>query len=323
MKKKLLGGLLVVAILATSGIVAARVNTTEASSGSHTGQGSAFHRSGADSQQSKSTSKPFIGIAITSVPEDSDTDGALIVRVVEGSPADGKLQVDDTITAIDDESVSGSRDVVRIVREHSPGDVLVFNVVRGGTSMDVSITVGEWEESYREGRDGKRGGRSGLGNSYFGKSADSFVLSDTRYMTDDGVKTVRKAAGSVQNVNGSAGTFDLLLGDDSETMSFTIDEDTKISTDTVEGQASLSDLSADTTTIVVQVTHPDGTSNVQSIVQGEFSMMMHSILGRHGFDRMPRVGRGGSDGFSPRSFFFRWFSDDERTGNERRGRGYD
>ena len=323
MKKKLLGGLLVVAILATAGIVATKGNATEASSRSQTEQENVFLRGDADSQQSKSTSKPFIGIAITSAPEGSDTDGAIVVRVVEGSPADGNLQVNDTITAIDGETVSGASDVVRIVREHSPGDVIVFGTVRDGASIDISITVGEWEESYREGRDGKRGGRAGLGNSYFGKSTDSFILSDTRYMTDDGVKTVRKAAGSVQNVNGSAGTFDLLLRDDSETLSFTIDEDTKIATDTIEGQASLSDLSADTTTMVVQVTHPDGTSNVQSIVQGEFSMMMHSILGRHGLDRMPRVGRGDSEGFSPRSFFFRWFSGNEGNGNERRGRGYD
>ena len=323
MKKKLLGGLLVVAILATTSIVATRVNTTEASSRSLAEQGSVFLRGGIDAQQSKSTSKPFIGIAISSTSEDSDTDGALIVRIVEDSPADGNLQVNDTITALDGESVSGAPDVVRIVREHSPGDVIVFSVVRDGASMDVSITVGEWEESYREGRDGKRGGRANLGNSYFGKSADSFVLSDTRYMTDDGVKTVRKAAGTAQNVNESAGTFDLLLRDDSETLSFTIDEDTKIATDTVEGQATLSDLSADATTMVMQVTHSDGTSSVQSIVQGEFSMMMHSILGQHGFDRMPRVGRGNSEGFSPRSFFFKWFSDNEGNGSERKGRGHD
>ena len=320
MKKKLLGGLLVVAILATAGIVATRVNTTEASSKPHAEQGSAFAQGGIDAQQSKSTSKPFVGIAITSVPEDSDTDGALIVRVVEGSPADGSLQVDDIITALDGESVSGARDVVRIVRERAPGDVIAFRIVRDGASMEVNITIGEWEESYQEGRNRKR---AGLGNSYFGKSADSFVLSNTRYVTDDGVKTVRKAAGTAQSIDADAGTFDLLLRDDSETLSFTIDEDTKIATDTVEGQASLSDLSADTTTMVVQVTHPDGTSRVQSVVQGEFSLMLHSILGNHGFDRMPRVGRSDSEGFSPQRFFFRWRGSDDNDGDgERRGRGH-
>ena len=117
MKRKLLGGLLVVAILATAGIVAAQVNTTEASAKSPAWQAGIPIRDGSDAEQSESTSKPFVGIAITSAPEDSDIDGALIVRVVEGSPADGNLQADDIIAAVDDESVSGPDDVVR----HSAG----------------------------------------------------------------------------------------------------------------------------------------------------------------------------------------------------------
>ena len=295
MKKKLLVSLLVVAILVTAGIVAAQVGTAEASG------------------------KPFIGIAITSVPEGSDTDGALIVRVVEGSAADGSLQVDDIITALDDESVSGPRDVVRIVREHAPGDTIVFTVVRDGTSMDISITVGERDSSAY---DGRRGKRSGYGGGLFGKGAERLVLSDTRYMTDDGVKTVRKAVGTAQNIDADAGTFDLLLRDDSETLSFTTSDDTKIALDSVEGEASLSDLSADATTMVVQVTQPDGTSEVQSVVQGDFSLTVHSLFGRNGFDRMRRFGMEDSDGFSPRSFFFGWFGD--RDGDSRgRGGGHD
>ncbi len=294
MRKKLLVGLLVVAILATAGIVAAQVSTAEASG------------------------KPFVGIAITSVPEDGDSDGALIVRVVEGSAADGSLQVDDIITALDDESVSGPRDVVRMVREHAPGDTIVFTVVRGGTSMDISVTVGERDESVREGRGGERGS---YGYKIFGKANERLVLSDTRYMTDDGVKTVRKAVGTAQNINADAGTFDLLLRDDSETLSFTIGDDTKIAVDSVEGEASLSDLSADATTMVVQVTQPDGTSEVQSVAQGDFSLTVHSLFGRNGFDRMRRFGAEDSDGFSPRSFFFGWFGD--RDGDSRgRGRGH-
>ena len=318
MKKKLLGGLLVVAILATAGIVAAKVNTTEASVTSPAEQTGISIRDVSD--QSESTSKPFVGIAITSAPEDGYTDGALIVRVVEGSPADGNLQADDIITALDDESVSGPGDVVRIVREHTPGDTIVFTVMRDGASMDISITVGERDSSDY---DGRRSKRSGYGHGGFGRASERLVLSDTRYMTDDGVKTVRKAVGTAQNIDTATGTFDLLLRDDSETLSFTIGDDTKIAVDTVEGGASLSDLSADATTMVVQVTQPDGTSQVQSVVQGEFSLTVHSIFGRSGFDRMHSFGEKDSNGFSPRRFFFGWFGDregDNRNGNqERRG----
>ena len=145
-------------------------------------------------------------------------------------------------------------------------------------------------------------------------------------MTDDGIKTVRKAVGTAQNIDASAATFDLLLRDESETLSFTIDDDTKIATDTAEGEASLSDLTADATTMVVEVTLPDGTSEVQYVAQGEFSLLVHSILGRHGFDRMPRIGRDDSDGFSPQRFFFRWRNNHDSNsdgGSERRGRGHD
>ena len=322
MRKKLIGGLLVVAILATASIVATRVSTTEASSTSYTNPESPSAQGGVDAEQSESTSKPFIGIAITSVPQGGDTDGALIVRVVEGSPADGNLQADDIITALDDESVTGPRDVVSIVRDHAPGDVIVFSVVRDGTSMNISITVGEREESASDGRGMKRGG---LGHGSFGRTGESLVLSDTRYMTDDGVKTVRKAVGTAQNIDASGGTFDLLLRDDSETLSFTIDDNTNIATDAVEGEASLSDLSADATTMVVQVTSPDGTSHVQSVLQGEFSLTMHSFLGRHGFNMLPQLGQDDSGGFSPQRFFFRWRggNDQQQQGNYdgNRGRG--
>ena len=320
MKKRLLGGLLVVAILATAGLVAARVNTTEASVTSSAERAGIPFRDGADAEQSESTSKPFVGIAITSAPDDSGTDGALIVRVVTGSPADGSLQADDIITAIDGESVSGPGDVVRLVREHAPGDTIVFTVMRDGASTDVSITVGERDSSSYDSRHNRR---SGYMHGGFGRASEHLVLSDTRYMTDDGVKTVRKAVGTAQNIDTAAGTFDLLLRDNSETLSFTIGDDTKIAVDSVEGEASLSDLSTDATTMVVQVTQGDGTSEVQSVVQGDFSLTVHSIFGRSGFDRMHRFGSEDSDGFSPRRFFFGWFGDrddGDRSGNhERRG----
>ena len=321
MKKKLLiGGLLVAAILVTTGIVVAGVNIAEASAKSHSAQRDVIYDS-PGAQQSEHRSKPYIGIAIRALPQDSEANGALIARVVEGSPADGSLQVDDIITAIDGESVDMPSDVLRIVRERSPGDAIILTVARGGASMDISITLGERPVSDYQGKGGKWRGKHKF--NPFGKAAESFVLSNTRYMTDDGVKTVRRAAGTVQNINGSAATFDLLLRDGSDTLSFTVDDDTKILTDVDEGETSLSDLSTDATTMVLQVTHPDGTSRVQSVVQGELSLMLHSILERHGFDKTPRVGQGDSDGFSPRRFFFRWFSDNDSNGNERRGRGYD
>ena len=309
MKKRLLGGFLVAAILATAGIVAAQVSTTEASAKSHTAQSIPLVGAGISAQQSEADGKPFIGIAIRSILEDSNTSGALIVRVIEGSAADGNLQVNDTITAMDGESIDRPSDVVRIVREHSPGDVIVFGIVRDDTSMDISVTAGERPEADYEGKGGEWRGNHKF--NLFGKVAENFVLSDTRYMTDDGVKTVRTAVGTAQDIDAGAGTFALLLRDGSETLSFTIDDNTKIVADAVEGAAGISDLSADITTMVIEVTQPDGTRQVQLVAQGEFRGTIHRLTERNGSDMMPRLERHNSDsGFSPRRFFNRFRDSD-------------
>ena len=319
MKKKLLiGGLLVAAILVATGVVVAGVSIAEASAKSHSAQRDIFY-DGPDAQQSEHSSKPYIGIALRAVPEGSDTSGAIIVRVAEGSPADGSLQVGDIITTIDDESVEGPRDVIRSVRERSPGDVIAFSIARDGASVNISVTAGERPVADYKGKGGKWRGNHKF--NLLGKVTESFVLSDTRYMTDDGVKTVRRAVGTAQNIDADADRLELLLRDGSETLSFTVDDDTKIATDAVEGAAGVSDLSADTTTMVVEVTQPDGARQVNLVAQGEFSVMMHRLVEGHGSDMMPRLGRHDSDnGFSLRRLFrWRGDDDDDNDGYKRRG----
>ena len=290
MKKLLLGGFLVAAVLATAGFAATRASTTEASETTPVTQTAPAIERGITAQQAdadETTAKPYIGISIRNAPEDGGTDGALVVSVVEGSPADGRLQVDDIITAIDDTAVSGARDVVGIVHESAPGDSIIFSVSRGGSATDISITVGELpadghpHANRRHGHMGMRAhgyghghmGNMGMGNGMRGGVSASLITSESRYLTDDGVKTVLKAAGTTQNIDATAGTFDLLLRDESETLSFTVNDDTKIFVQGVEGAANIADLSADTdtTTMVMQVTSEDGTQQVHFVVQGNFA----------------------------------------------------
>ena len=314
MKKKILAGFLVVAVLVTAGIVAARVGTAEASG------------------------RPFIGIAIVPIEDD---EGALIVRVVDDSPADGKLQTGDIITALDGDAIDGPRDVVDYVREQEPGDVIVFKVMRDDSALNVSVTVGERDEDddYRHmrGRYGRYGGDYDYDDDPFDFDFDIFddaderlIVSETRYMTDDGVETTRKAVGTVQNINASAGTFDLLLLDESETLSFKINDDTKVMIDTT---GSIAGLSADEPTLVMDVIDAEGVSDVQLVAQGEFAEMgnkrSYDGFGQRGF----RMGHGDNfappgfmerferEGFNPQRFFFRWRSDDNGDG-ERRGRSH-
>ena len=332
MKIKLLGGVFVAAILIAAGIAAVSSAGTEASATSHKQRHSELTERGTSAKQGRSKSKSYIGIAITSAPEDSDASGALIVRVIPGSAADGNLQVNDIITALDGETVDAPREVSRIVRQHAPGEVIVFSIVRDDTSMDISITVGERSASDMERANGKRKGHYRLG--LLGRATESLILSDTRYMTDDGVKIVRKAVGTARNIDPAAGTFDLVLRDNSATLSFAVTDETQIAVDSGEGDAGISSLNADTTTMVSEVTHPDGTRHVQLVAQGELSLMMHSLYGGHSFDGhgldghrfdKPGLRKHDTDGFSPRRFFFRWFGrhSDEQSDNGRRSSEYD
>ena len=291
MKKLLLGGFLLAAVLGAAGFAAMFAGATEASETKPTAQTATERHITAQqadaTETDEATAKPYIGISIRNAPEDGDIDGALVVGVVEGSPADGSLQVDDIITAIDSVAVSGARDVVSIVREGAPGDSIVFSVSRAGFATDISITVGELpadghpHSKRRHRHMGKRAhgyghghlGHMNMGKGMLGGAHDSLITSESRYLTDDGVKTVLTAAGTTQNIDATAGTLDLLLRDESETLSFTINDDTKIFVQGVEGAASIADLSAntDTTTMVMQVTNEDGTQQVHLVAQGNFA----------------------------------------------------
>ena len=221
--------------------------------------------------------------------------------------------------------------MVSAVRKLAPGDETTFSVMRGSSAMDITVTVGELPEGgHPASKRGNGYGHMVKGPKSMGKmpgllggAHDSLITSESRYLTDDGVKIVRKAFGAAQNIDADAGTFDLLLRGESETLSFIVSEDTKIAIDGVEGQASISDLSADATTMVMETAAPDGTRQVNLVAQGEFALTVHSILGRNEFGRMPRLGRDDSDGFSPQRFFFRWFGNRNDNGdNGSRGRGH-
>ena len=362
MKTKLIGAFIAVAILVTAGIVAVRLNTTEASVAHEAQRDGAVHDRGTAELQARhdesrdearmgtpnavkrgsgaqlgnpthnnsdhedDEAKPFIGIAIIPVQDD---DGALIVRVLDDSPADGNLQEGDIITELDGDAIDGPRDVVEYVRESEPGDVIVFGIMRGNSAMDVSVTVGEREDDGYGERDrfgkGKRGyGGDGdyrgmpmpFGRGFYEDEDKDFdfdldffddgkdeklILSETRYMTDDGVETTRKAVGTAQNVNASAGTFDLLLLDESETLSFAVNDDTKVMIDTT---GSIAGLNAEEPTLVVEVIDAEGASDVQIVAQGEFAEM--------GKGRRFRMMKRDYDGFAPRGFLQgRWFTGED------------
>ena len=335
MKTKLIAAAIVAAVLVSAGVIAGiRANISEAGGAPNAEPRAASTNSLANPQSDAATAAharnariPYIGIAIARVPEDADAaaagdddaadngDGALIVKVMAGSPADGNLQVDDVITALDGEAIDGPRDVVAIVRAAEPGDTIVFTVRRGDADMDVTVTVGE-----REAGDFARYGRGHFGGGYFDEhdydddGLDGLILSETRRQTDEGVMTERKAVGTVQSVDVARGVLNLLLADESETLTFTINEDTEV---LINRSGSLGGLSATETTLVVEVIDAEGARNVEMVAQGEIDFGAHDDdFAERGFG-FPHFGWG--DDAERMWDKFGW--DDDRSGGERRGHG--
>ncbi len=73
----------------------------------------------------------------------SVTYGWRIASVNLGGPSDGKLQVDDIIVALDSNLIRNNDDLASYLEEHTlPGQNLVVSVVRGTSTLDVTIVLG-------------------------------------------------------------------------------------------------------------------------------------------------------------------------------------
>ena len=93
-------------------------------------------------------SKPYIGVSVADVSAEMQNyglpKGAAIKTVVEESPAQqAGLHVNDIITHVNDEEISGSSDLISIISNASVGDIFVLSVYRQGNTMELSITVGD------------------------------------------------------------------------------------------------------------------------------------------------------------------------------------
>ena len=97
-------------------------------------------------------SKPYIGVSVRDVSAESQSyglpRGASVAGVTEGSPAaKGGLQANDIITRVNDTEITGSSDLVSMIGDCSPNDVLTLSVFRGGETLELTVTVGEQQQS--------------------------------------------------------------------------------------------------------------------------------------------------------------------------------
>ena len=95
--------------------------------------------------------KPYIGVSVSDVSSESQSyglpQGAAVRSVVDGSPAaEAGLQENDIITAANGDAITGSNDLVKLVKAASAGDTLELTVYRQGQTVTVTLTVGEQKQ---------------------------------------------------------------------------------------------------------------------------------------------------------------------------------
>ena len=74
--------------------------------------------------------------------------GAAVKAVDGDSPAEkAGLQINDIITQAGGTQISGSSDLVSLVSEAAIGDTLAMTVYRQGSTMELTVTVGEQVQS--------------------------------------------------------------------------------------------------------------------------------------------------------------------------------
>jgi len=84
----------------------------------------------------------YLGYAVTDAGE-----GVLVTSVVEGTPADGVLEIGDVIIEVDGVQVSIRDDGVNAITANEIGDTIPLKVDRGGEVIDLEVTLIEHTQS--------------------------------------------------------------------------------------------------------------------------------------------------------------------------------
>jgi Lon-like protease len=86
-----------------------------------------------------------LGYHVVAKPE-----GALIVDVAPGSPADGKIEATEVIVGVDGKPVKTPQDLRRLIATHKPGETVKLSVRAGGATR--TVEVGTIESPVESGR---------------------------------------------------------------------------------------------------------------------------------------------------------------------------
>ena len=168
-----------------------------------------------------SEAKPYIGVVIYPLADGS----VKVAKVLPDSPSDGVLEAGDIITAVNGVAIGGVSDLTDAIETAGSGEPLILTVTRDNSSMDVTVTVGEYEKILPETKPYIRKGAFHKSKRMRDRIASSqFVMADE----DGNYRTYRTVFGSVTNLDADAGTFTLQPKDGSDTISYSINDDTRI-----------------------------------------------------------------------------------------------
>ncbi len=196
---------------------------------------------------------PFVGITVQTVPQAEAEElggaaGVVVRRVLDGSAAAGLLSPGNVIVAINGQDVASAEDVVRIVREPEPGDILGFSIQ--GRDVDIEVTVGTRDPVINMWPDARVPDAL---HRMLGQTQgwhDRFVKVEMVLETDDGFKTFRAVAGNVSDVDANSGSFTLTPKDGSDPVSYVISDETMVG---LSHRGDLGGLNAEDEALVVDV----------------------------------------------------------------------
>ncbi|HEY5978987.1 MAG TPA: trypsin-like peptidase domain-containing protein [Microlunatus sp.] len=85
---------------------------------------------------------PVIGVNV----DQADGDGVRLSQVdADGPAAQAGLQVDDVVTAIDEQPVTSAEELIVAIRTHRPGEQVALTYERGGQQSTAEVTLGSRE----------------------------------------------------------------------------------------------------------------------------------------------------------------------------------
>lgn len=95
--------------------------------------------------------RPYIGVTVSDVSDEMKNygipGGAVIKTVTEDGPAkEAGLQPNDIITSVNGTEMAGYAQFSRFISTCSVGDVLTLTVYRQGQTIEITVTVGEYQE---------------------------------------------------------------------------------------------------------------------------------------------------------------------------------